>query len=129
MSTNDDPSEDPELRRALREWELEGTPASLDLRVLGSYRSASRRGGPWRRLLWTPWPVPVALAFGALLLVAGYLAGRSAPGVSPDSARGETARLAQAAERPVVTNTTLSGFEPLVEVEVRTLRRESGYAR
>jgi len=129
VRAKEDPSEDAELTQVLRRWEMEGASAALDRRMLTSYRSVvtGRRG--WRLKAWAAWPLPVALAFGLVLLVLGFVAGRkTAPG---DAARprDEAVQLAQTVERPVVTNTTLSGFVPVAEVEVRRRVPEADDAR
>jgi hypothetical protein len=129
VRTKEDPSEDSELTRVLRRWEMDGASVALDRRILASYRSevADRTGK--RRWMWAVWPLPVALAFGLMLLVLGFVAGRkTAPGDAAGP-RDQGVQLAQAVERPVVTNTSLSGFVPVPEVEVRRHVPEDDHAR
>jgi hypothetical protein len=62
------PDEDRELKGLLREWSVPDAPPSLDRRVLGG-RQSSRE--PWWRFLLSGSiriPVPVGVAFTALLL-------------------------------------------------------------
>jgi hypothetical protein len=59
-----EPTDDPQLRKLLREWKVQDAPSSLDQRVLGTRKQ-------WWTLLITGFirvPVPVGLAIAALLL-------------------------------------------------------------
>ena len=60
-----EPTDDPQLRKLLREWKVEDAPRSLDERILGVRK-------PWWQFLISGSmriPVPAALAFAAVFLV------------------------------------------------------------
>ena len=123
--------EDERLRDVLQQWEVERPPQRLDARVVESYRAASDRGGWWRRLLTgaVPIPLPAAVVLAALLVVAGYIAGRSASAVQPQPARtapipAAPMRETQTAGLPLVTMTPLAGFQPIGEVRFKLLPKE-----
>jgi len=121
MTADDrDCERDEPLSRLLARWEAPAVPDGLDERVLDAYR---RRTGSsvarWRRLLTGTIrvPVPVALAVALLLLVTAALAFRPAsppPTAVTPSASGPV-RAAQGVV-PVVTGTSLAGFQPVTEV-------------
>lgn len=113
---------DPALRSVLREWEAPQVPASLDARVLDSYRRKVSREPFWRRFFTTSVrvPLPLAVAVMALLVIALALA-LSRPGVEP----GVPAQFVQApADQPIVARTSLAGFEPVEEVNVSVVTEQ-----
>jgi len=79
-------SEDERLRSLLQSWRESDAPASLDARVMASYRRHQVHSPFWRRVLTAtiPVPAPVAAVFAVLLLMSTSLAVRalyrSAPG-------------------------------------------------
>jgi len=114
-----DPERD-ELSRVLARWEPPVVPNGLDGKVMEAYR---RRAGvaptPWSRLFTSTIrvPVPVALLVVILLLVTAALALR--PSGSPPTATTPTDAVpVQAAQggAPLVTGTSLAGFQPVTEV-------------
>jgi len=114
---------DPELRSVLRQWEAPDVPASLDARVLDSYRRHMNREPLWRRFFTTSVrvPLPVAVAAMALLVIALALA------VSrPVSERCLPAQhAAQApADQPIVVRTSLAGFEPVEDVNLSVVTEQ-----
>lgn len=115
--------EDEKLRALLRRWEVEGAPARLGQRILRSYREGHRTPRFWARFFPRPIlvPAPLALVLGLLLLVMGYVIGRSARTPQVDFSREATARVG---DRPLVTQTDLSGFQPEAEITMRTLRKD-----
>jgi len=127
MSVDDKDSErDEPLSRLLATWESPIVPDGLDERVLEAYRRRSGLAPPWWKRLFTGTirvPVPVALAVVLLLLVTAALALRpvssSPTAVSPPSS--EPVQSAQGAP-PVVTGTSLAGFQPVTEVTATVVR-------
>jgi hypothetical protein len=127
---DDELPRDEELRALLRSWEVEGAPPQVGARVREAYRSLAGERRGWRRLLAVPLriPIPVALVLGVLLLVIGYLAGRSWPesgAPPPELAAAE----AEVAGFPLVTQTQLAGFRPLIEVQVKVLPKEGTHEK
>jgi hypothetical protein len=129
---DDDLPPDPDLRAALRSWEVEPAPEPLGRRVLASYRERTQRPSRWRRFLTMPvrLPLPLTVAVGALLLIVGYLAGRNAsrpgPAVAPPEVAAEGGRVAGF---PLVTQTPLAGFRPLGEVKIKVLPKEDTHEK
>lgn len=113
---------DPELRSVLRQWEAPDVPASLDARVLESYRRQTSREPLWRRFFTTSVrvPLPVAVAAMALLMIALALV------VSrPVSERSLPAQQVQApADQPIVVRTSLAGFEPVEDVNLSVVTEQ-----
>lgn len=98
--------EDRELRELLREWSVPDAPPSLDRRVLGGCQAGRE---VWWRFLLTGSiriPVPVGLAFVAVLVVllGGLMRQRPAPAPTP----------------PTVS---LVEFRPVSDLNVRVIRR------
>jgi hypothetical protein len=112
---------DEELQRLLARWSGSPLPDGMDGRVLAGYRRETGGGQPWwKRLLTTSVRVPLPVAVGVLLLliVTAALARRPAPpaptaGTAAPSAPVQAARHPEA---PVVTPTSLAGFQPVAEV-------------
>jgi hypothetical protein len=98
--------EDRELRELLREWSVPDAPPSLDQRVLGSRQSG--REAWWRFLLTGSIriPVPVGMAFAAVLLVTigGLIRQRPAPAPAPSTV-------------------SLVDFRPVSDLNVRVIRK------
>lgn len=98
-----EPTDDPNLRKLLREWTVEDAPRSLDERVLG-------RAKPWWSFLLTGSmriPVPVALALALVLVAMGAALVRQRSHV-------ETPRVA--------AEVNLADFRPVEDVQVRIIR-------
>ena len=132
---SDDPSDDvrekepldPALRRVLRLWEAPEVPSSLDERLTASFRRET--GEPWWQRLFrvsVPVPLPVAVAVLLLLLVTATIAlRRPAPGAPDVPQLAEAKQSARALDVPVVTHTSLAGFEPVSEMSVTVVPEKS----
>jgi hypothetical protein len=116
-----DTERDEELHRLLARWSAPVVPDRLDERVLAAFRKQTGAGAPWWERLFTSSvrvPLPVALGVLVLLLVTVTLALRPVhtpptAGTPGPSAAVQTAR---GTEPPVVTRTSLAGFQPVSEV-------------
>jgi len=120
MTAEDRDRERDELSRVLGRWEPPVVPDGLDGRVLEAYRRQAGLAPPrwWQLLTGTiRVPTPVALLVVVLLLVTAALALR--PSGSPPTATTPTdsapVQAAQGAP-PLVTGTSLAGFQPVIEV-------------
>jgi hypothetical protein len=116
-----DPERDEELHRLLERWSAPVLPDGMDERVLTAYRRQTGTGEPWWSRLFTTnvrVPLPVAVGVLMLLLVTAALALR--PVVSPPTAGttgpSEPVQAARHADVPVVSRTSLAGFQPVGEV-------------
>ncbi len=117
---------DEELARLLARWSAPLVPDGMDERMLAAYRRQAGTAEPWWARLFTVSvrvPLPVAVGLLMLLVVTAVLALRP---VAPPSTAGTTGPSApiQAAQRldpPVVTRTSLAGFEPVPEVTATVL--------
>jgi hypothetical protein len=115
-----DPERDDELHRLLERWSAPVVPDGMDERVLQAVRRQAGAGRePWWSRLFTASvrvPVPVALGVLMLLIVTAALALR--PDGSPPTAAGpsEPVRAARRGDVPVVSRTSLAGFQPVSEV-------------
>jgi hypothetical protein len=111
---------DEELDGLLRRWGAPVLPEGMDERMLAAYRRQVRTAEPWWTRLFTAQvrvPLPVAVGLLMLLVVTAALALRPVPapptaGTSASSVPVQAAR----AVAPVVTRTSLSGFQPVSEV-------------
>jgi len=120
MTDERETSRDQELRALLRKWEAPVVPGGMDERVMAAYRRQTGTAEPfWKRWLTTSIrvPVPVALVVALLLIFTAALALRpeSPP---PTAVAPDTSGPVRAAQRavPVVTGTSLAGFQPVTEV-------------
>jgi uncharacterized membrane protein YdfJ with MMPL/SSD domain len=119
--TDRDADRDPELERLLARWSAPVVPEGMDERMLAAYRRQAGSAEPWWSRLFTASvrvPLPVAVGLLMLLVVAAALALRPVSesptaGTTPPSAPVQAAR---AADSPVVTRTSLAGFQPVAEV-------------
>ena len=117
-----DPERDDELHRLLERWSAPVVPDGMDERVLAAYRRQTGGGEPWWSRLFTASvrvPVPVAVGVLMLLIVTAALALR--PVGAPPTAAGtagpsEPVQAARHADVPVVSRTSLAGFQPVTEV-------------
>jgi hypothetical protein len=122
--TEDD---DDALARLLRRWGPPALPGDLDARVLAAYRTRTQPW--WRRFLAAEVrvPLPMAALLTLLLIVSTVLALRPAPagGSAATPATPEPVQAARRQDPPVVTRTSLAGFEPVEEMQV-TVVQEAG---
>jgi hypothetical protein len=115
---------DEELQRLLARWSAPVVPEGLDARVLGAYRREIGSGQAWWKRLAAarvPVPLPVAVAVLLLLIVTAALARRPAPPLTAAPTAGtatpaEPIQAVRNGEAPVVTRTSLAGFQPVSEV-------------
>ncbi len=119
--TERDADRDPELERLLARWSAPAVPEALDERVLAAYRRQVRAAEPWWSRLFTASvrvPLPVAVGLLMLLIVTAALALRpvSPPPTAGTSGPSEPVQAARHVESPVVTRTSLAGFQPVTEV-------------
>jgi hypothetical protein len=100
-----EPEDDPQLRDLLREWEVPGTPLSLNERIL-------RRRQVWWRFLIIgsiriPVPVGVVVAIVIVGLTAAVVQDHHKMPPKPDATAG---------------NLSLKGFRPVENAKVRIIR-------
>jgi hypothetical protein len=125
---------DEKLRRLLARWSAPPVPEGMDNRVLAAYRRRAGSGQPWWKRFFTASvrvPLPVAVGVLLLLIVTAALARRPAPPAptAGTAAPSEPVQAVRHAEAPVVTGTSLAGFQPVTEVtatvvsEVTEIRR------
>jgi hypothetical protein len=111
---------DEELQRLLARWSASPVPDGMDGRVLAAYRRETGGAAPWwKRLLTASVRVPLPVAVGVLLLliVTAVLARRPAPAPTAGTAApSEPVQAVRHPEVPVVTPTSLAGFQPVAEV-------------
>ncbi|MFI4942397.1 MAG: hypothetical protein ACHP85_03975 [Burkholderiales bacterium] len=112
---------DEDLQRLLARWSASPVPDGMDGRVLAAYRRETGGAEPWwKRLLTASVRVPLPVAVGVLLLliVTAVLARRPAPPAptAGTAAPSEPVQAVRHPEVPVVTPTSLAGFQPVAEV-------------
>lgn len=119
-TATEDAPRDPRLEEMLRTWTAPPVPGSLDARVLESYR---RLKPPplWRRLLLftVPVPLPVAVAVVALLVASVLVRRPAAPQAPAWVAEARAPRTA--VDPPLVTRTSLAGFQPVADLTVTVI--------
>ena len=124
-----DPERDDELHRLLDRWSAPVVPDGMDERVLQAFRRQAGTGRePWWSRLFTASvrvPVPVALGVLMLLIVTAALALR--PVAPPPTAAGplEPVQAARRGDVPVVSRTSLAGFQPVTEVTATVVTERS----
>jgi hypothetical protein len=111
---------DEELHRLLERWSAPVVPEGMDERVLAAYRRLTAAEPWWSRLLTASVRVPLPVAVGVLMLlfVTALLALRPAP-AGPTAGTSGPPEPVQAARRgdvPLVSRTSLEGFQPVSEV-------------
>jgi hypothetical protein len=115
-----DPERDDELHRLLQRWSAPVVPEGMDERVLEAYRRQAGREPWWSRLFTANIRVPVPVAVGVLMLliVTAMLALRpvAAPSSAGTAGPSEPVQAARHADVPVVSRTSLAGFQPVTEV-------------
>ena len=120
-----------ELSRLLRKWSAPVVPDGIDERMLAAYRRQTRTGESWWSRLFTSSvrvPLPVAVGVLMLLILTAALALRPA---APQPTAGTTGPSApvQAARHgdvPVVSRTSLAGFQPVTEVTATVVTDRGG---
>jgi hypothetical protein len=100
---SDEKGRDESLNGLLQRWKTPAPPASLDGRVLASFRRQARRSASWRWLFW----LPVAAAF---LVAAIWI-----PRLQHPSRNLELHSVWDAAGASYVTQVDASGFQPAPE--------------
>jgi hypothetical protein len=102
-------TETDDLDGLLAHWRAPDVPRTVDDRLLASYRSHVDERPLWRRLFTATIRVPVPLAAAALiaLILSVALAWNGA--APADVQRARARRL----DTPVITHTSLAGFEPV----------------
>jgi len=115
-----DPERDDELSRLLQRWSAPVVPEEMDERVLAAYRREAGHEPWWSRLFTASIRVPMPVAVGVLMLliVTAALALRpvSAPPTAGTTGPSEPVQAARHADVPVVSRTSLAGFQPVTEV-------------
>ena len=116
-----DPERDDELHRLLARWSAPVVPDGLDDRVLVAYRRQAGVREPWWSRLFTASvrvPMPVAVGVLMLLIVTAALALRPVgpPPTAGTSGPSSPVQAARRVDMPVVSRTSLAGFQPVTEV-------------
>jgi anti-sigma factor RsiW len=115
-----EPERDDELHRLLQRWSAPVVPEGMDERVLAAYRRQAGREPWWSRLFTASVRVPVPVAVGILMLLIVTAALALRPAAAPSSAGttgpSEPVQAARHADVPVVSRTSLAGFQPVTEV-------------
>jgi hypothetical protein len=119
------------LSRLLQEWSAPVVPDGIDERMLAAYRrQTGRRESWWSRLFTSSVRVPLPVAVGVLMLLILTAALALRP-VAPQPTAGTTGPSApvQAARQgdvPVVSRTSLAGFQPVTEVTATVVTERAG---
>ena len=115
-----DVERDEPLEKLLARWSAPQVPEAMDERVLGAYRLWAGTTAPWWRRLFTASvrvPLPVAVGILMLFVVTAALALRTAPPPATAGAVGTSRPVQEArSDAPVVTETSLVGFQPVSAV-------------
>lgn len=117
---------DEELARLLARWSAPIVPDGMDERMLAAFRRQAGTAEPWWARLFTATvrvPLPVAVGLLMLFVVTAVLALRPAtpPSTAGTTGPSEPVQAAQHQDSPVVTRTSLAGFEPVPEVTATVL--------
>jgi hypothetical protein len=126
-----DPERDDELHRLLERWSAPLVPDGMDERMLQAFRR--RKGAapePWWSRLFSASvrvPLPVAVGVLMLLIVTAALALRPAapPPTAGTSAPSEPVLAARQTDVPVVSRTSLAGFQPVTQVTATVVTERS----
>ncbi len=125
-----EPERDEELSRLLQRWSAPVVPAGMDERVLAAWRRGIGREPWWSRLFTASVRVPVPVALGVLMLlaIAAALALRpvSAPPTAGTAGPSAPVQAARQADVPVVSRTSLAGFQPVTEVTATVVTDQAG---
>jgi len=123
--TERDADRDLELERLLARWSAPVVPEGMDERMLAAYRRQAGTAEPWWSRLFTASvriPLPVAVGLLMLLIVTAALALRplapptGTPPTAGTAGPSEPVQTARHVDSPVVTRTSLAGFQPVAEV-------------
>jgi hypothetical protein len=112
---------DDQLHELLGKWSAPLVPDGMDERILAAYRRRTGAGRPWWARLFTASvrvPLPVAIGVLVLLFVTAALALRPVvpPPTTGTASSPEPVRAARQGDVPVVSRTSLAGFQPVTEV-------------
>ena len=125
-----DPERDEELTRLLQRWTAPMVPEGMDERVLAAWRREAGREPWWSRLFTASVrvPVPVAVGMLMLLIVTAVLALRpvNAPPTAGTAGPSAPVQAARQADVPVVSRTSLAGFQPVTEVTATVVTDQAG---
>jgi hypothetical protein len=126
-----DPERDDELHRLLERWSAPVLPEGMDERMLVAYRGQVGAGEPWWSRLFTATvrvPLPVAVGVLMLLIVTAALALRppTPPSTAGTSGPSEPVQAARHLDVPVVSRTSLAGFQPVTEVTATVVTDPAG---
>jgi hypothetical protein len=125
-----DRDRDEELGGLLARWSAPVVPEGMDDRVLAAYRREVGIEQPWWARVFTSTvrvPLPVAAVVLILLVVTMALALRPAapPPTAGTSGPAEQVQAARRVDPPVVTRTSLAGFQPVSEVTATVVTEPS----
>ena len=125
-----DPERDDELSRLLERWSAPVVPDGMDERVLTAYRRQTGSREPWWSRLFTASvrvPLPVAVGVLMLLIVTAALALRpdAAAPTAGTAGPSEPVRAARRGDVPVVSRTSLVGFQPVTEVTATVVTEQA----
>jgi hypothetical protein len=125
MSTNreqDKEFKDPKFSRVLQEWQAPAIPGAMDARILAEYRAIAKKESLWWRFFFASIkiPVPVAIVLIMLVCLAAVFELRRPVVVKivPAEYANPGAIPAAYREPPIVTHTSLDGFQPVADVNV-----------
>ena len=125
-----DPERDEELSRLLHRWSAPVVPEGMDERVLAAWRRETGREPWWSRLFTASVrvPVPVAVGMLMLLIVTAVLALRpvNAPPTAGTAGPSAPVQAARQVDVPVVSRTSLAGFQPVTEVTATVVTDQAG---
>ena len=125
-----DPERDEELSRLLERWSAPVVPEGMDERVLTAYRRQTGGREPWWSRLFTASvrvPLPMAVGVLMLLIVTAALALRpdAPPPTAGTAGPSEPVRAARRGDVPVVSRTSLVGFQPVTEVTATVVTEQA----
>ena len=126
-----EPERDDELRRLLERWSAPVVPDGMDERMLQAFRRQTGSGRePWWSRLFTATvrvPLPVAVGVLMLLIVTAALALRpiAPPPTAGTTGPSEPVQAARRGDVPVVSRTSLAGFQPVTEVTATVVTEHS----
>jgi hypothetical protein len=126
-----EPERDDELSRLLQRWSAPLVPDGIDERMLAAYRRQAGAGEPWWKRLFTASvrvPLPVAVGVLMLLIVTAALALRPVAPQPTAETTGPQApvQAARHGDVPVVSRTSLAGFQPVTEVTATVVTDRTG---
>ena len=127
--TDRDADRDLELERLLARWSAPVVPEGMDERVLAAYRGQVLPAEPWWSRLFTATvhiPLPVAVGLLMLLIVTAALALRpvASPPTAGTAGPSQPVQAARQTGSPVVTRTSLAGFQPVAEVTATVVQTQ-----